>query len=329
MTSRRRRHARRASRQRRLPLRPSAQPHVTSRPRHSSRRPPVRLARPRLSRGRLRGLRRSPRPSRRLLLLRQPQKHPPRHQLNLLLRPSRPRRSRRAPRRSCRRLAPRRPRARCRRRVHRRLCRRHGASSPQAAKNPRGRYCHRLNALQRVPRNRRRHRGPRQRTQPGLHCRRRPACRCRRSLPTVGRSRRLPRRLVRVRVSGFPRRRVLHAPLHAAAARTDLVPPAGSGVPQAAVTVRTVAARAVGALTRERRQLPAVVRADPLVVLVREDRGAHRVADHEADRAAAVAASARNCSLSSSPPIRRWMRQFPRARSSSSGDRRHRKLPPG
>jgi len=111
--------------------------------------------------------------------------------------------------------------------------------------------------------------------------------------------------------------------------RTALVPRADSGVPRAAVTVRTEAGQVAGALTRERRHPPEAVRADPPAVLVREGRGERRVAVHEAGLAAAVVASARNCNLSNSPPIRRSMRPFPRARSSLSGDRRPKKWPPG
>jgi len=95
------------------------------------------------------------------------------------------------------------------------------------------------------------------------------------------------------------------------------------------VTVRTEAGQVAGALTRERRHPPEAVRADPPAVLGREGRGEHREAVHEAGLAAVVVASARNCSLSNSPPIRRSMRPFPRAKSSLSGDRRPKKWPPG
>lgn len=307
MTSRRLRHARLGNRRRRLPPRPRAQPHVTTRRRHSSRRrQPALLARLRLSRGRLRKLHRPPRPRHRHPRPRQPQKHPPRQKLNLLLRPSRLRRRHRALRPTCRRLAPRRRRARCRLRVPRHRYRHHGGWSPQAAKNPRGRFCLHPGVRQRARRNQPRRRGRRRTKRPALHCRRLLlVCRCRRSLPTAGRSRPRPQHLVRDLASRFHRRRVLPAHQHAAGPHTAPVPPAGSGVPRAAVTVRTEAGQAAGALTLERHRPPEVVRADPPVVLVRAVRGEHREAVHEAGLAAAVVASARNCSLSSSPPTRR------------------------
>lgn len=329
MTSRRLRHARLANRRRRLPPRPRAQPRVTTRRRHSSRRrQSALLARLRLSRGRLRRLHRPPRPRHRHPRPRQSQKHPPRQKLNLLLRPSRLRRRHRALRPICRRLAPRRRRARCRRRVPRHRCRRHGGWSLQAARSPRGRFCRHPGVRQRARRNQPRRRGQRRTKRRALHCRRlRLVCRCRRSLPTAGRSRPRPQHLVRDLASQFPRRRVLPALQHAAGPHTAPVPPAGSGVPRAAVTVRTEAGLAAGALTLGRRR-PEAVRADPPAVPVREVRGEHREAVHGAGRAAAVVASARNCSLSSSPPTRRWMRPFPKARSSSNADRRLKRWPP-
>lgn len=307
MTSRRLRHARLGNRRRRLPPRSRAQPRVTTRRRHSSRRrQPALLARLRLSRGRLHKLHRPPGPRHRHLRPRQPQKHPPRQKLNLLLRPSRLRRRHRALRPTCRRLAPRRRRARCRLRVPRRRYRHHGGWSPQAAKNPRGRFCRHPGVRQRARRNQPRRRGRRRTKRPALHCRRLLlVCRCRRSLPTAGRSRPRPQHLVRDLASRFHRRRVLPAHQHAAGPHTAPVPPAGSGVPRAAVTVRTEAGQAAGALTLGRRRPPEAVRADPPAVLVREVRGEHREAVHEAGLAAAVVASARNCSLSSSPPTRR------------------------
>lgn len=307
MTSRRLRHARLGNRRRRLPPRPRAQPHVTTRRRHSSRRrQPALLARLRLSRGRLRKQHRPPRPRHRHPRPRQPQKHPPRQKLNLLLRPSRLRRRHRALRPTCRRLAPRRRRARCRLRVPRHRYRHHGGWSPQAAKNPRGRFCLHPGVRQRARRNQPRRRGRRRTKRPALHCRRLLlVCRCRRSLPTAGRSRPRPQHLVRDLASRFHRRRVLPAHQDAAGPHTAPVPPAGSGVPRAAVTVRMEAGQAAGALTLGRRRPPEAVRADPPAVLVREARGEHREAVHEAGLAAAVVASARNCSLSSSPPTRR------------------------
>ena len=332
MTSRHPRHARLVKRRRRLPPRPSA---TTRRRCSSHRRRPAqrarhRLAKPRLSRGRLRRPRRPPRLSRRLPRSRRPPKLPPRRHLNLLLRPSRLRRSRRAPRRRCRRLAPHRPRARRHRRVPRRRCRRHGGWSPRAARNPRGRFCRHPGVRQRARRNRQRLRGQRRTRRPDPHCRRLlPVCRCRRSLPTAGRSRRRLRRPVRDPESRSPRRRVLPAHQHAAGGRIALDLPVGSDVPPAAAIVRTEVGQAAGAPTPERRRPPVAVLADPPAVLVREGRGGHREAVHEADRAGAVVASARNCSLSSSPPTRRWMRRFPRARSSWSADRQLKKWPPG
>ncbi len=331
MTSRRPRHARLVKRRRRLPLRPRVQPRVTTRQRHSSRRRrSARLARPRLSRSRMSRRHRPRSQRRRLPQPRRPPTHRPRLQLHLLLRPSRLRRRHRALRRTCRRLALRR-RARCHRRVPRRRCRRHGGWSPPAARNQRGRSCRRPGVRQRARRNRPRRRGQRRTRPPDLPCRRLLllVCRCHRNLPMADRSRPRRRRLARDPASRSLRRRALPAHQLAAGARIARVPPAGSGVPRAAVTVRTVAVQAAGARTREHRHPPAAVRADPPAVLVREAREEHREAVHEAGRAAAVVASARNCSLSSSPPTRRWMHPFPRAKSSSSGDRRLKKWPLG
>ncbi len=332
MTSRRPRHARLVKRRRRLLLRPRAQPRVTTRQTHSSRRRrPARHARHRLSRSRMRSRHRPRGLRRRLPQPRRPSTHRPRRQLRLLLRPSRLRRRHRARRRTCRRLALRR-RARCHRRVPRRRCRRrHGGWSPPAARNQRGRSCRRPGVRQRARRNRPRRQGQRRTKLPDLPCRRRLllVCRCHRNLPMADRSRPRRRRLARDPASRSPRRRALPAHQLAAGARIARVPPAGSGVPRAAVTVRTVAGQAAGARTRERRHPLAAVRADPPAALVREAREEHREAVHEAGRAAAVVASARNCSLSSSPPIRRLMRPFPKAKSSSSGDRRLKKWPPG
>jgi len=338
VTSRRPRRARLASRRRRQPLRPRAPPRAMTRQSHNSRRRRrARLARPRLSRGRLRRRHRPPKLRHGFLQPHPPQTQPPRRHLNLLLWPSRLRRRRRALRRICRRLAPHRRRAphrrqaRCRRKAPGRRCRRHGGWSPRAARSLLGRFCRRPGVRQRERRNRPRRRGRRPTRLPDLHCRRPllPACLCRRSLPTDGRSRPRRRHLVRVPASRSRRRRVPPALLLAAGARIAQVLPAGSGVQRAAVTGRTEAGRAAGALTRERRHPPGAVRADHPAVLVQEDHGEHREAVHGADLAAVVAASARNCSRSSSLPTRRSMRPFPKARSSSSEDRRLKKWPPG
>ncbi len=266
-------------------------------------------------------------PPRRLFLRlrqsRQTTTHCPSRRLGLLLR-SRLRRSRP----TCRRPAPHRRRARRRRRVPRRRCHRRGGSSPRAVKSRHGRFCRRRDGRRNAPPKRPRPRGRRRKTGPDLRCRLL-ACPCRRSRPTVVRSRPRRRRPVRVPASRFRRRRVLPARLLAAAGRTARALPAASDAPREAAIDRTEAGPLAGALTPGLRRPPAAVQAVRPAALVREGREEHHEAVREADRAGAGAASAKNCSPSSSPPTRRSTRPSRRARSSSSGVRQPKMSLPG
>ena len=295
---------------------------------------PARLVRRRPNRSRRRNLRPPPRSFRRPPQSRRIRTHRRSQRLSQLL-PSRLRRSRR----TCRRRAPHRRRARrsrrvprrrrahCRRRVPRRRCRR-GGSSPRAVRSRRGRFCRRPDGRRNVPPKRPRPRGRRRRTDPEPRCRLL-ACRCRRSLRTVGRSRPRRRHPVRDPASRFHRRQVLPAHLLAAAGRTAQVPPAASDAPRQAAIDRRAAGPVAGALTPGLRHPPAAVLAAPPVALVREGREVLHEAVREADRAGAGAVSAKNCSPSNSRRTPRSMRPSLRARSSSSGDRRPKMSLPG
>ena len=323
MTSPRLRHARPARRPRSPRRRLSVRRRATRPRRHSNRdrqlARPGRLARRRPSRRRRRNQRPPPRSFRRFPQRCRTRTHRPSQHLSLPP-PSRLRRTRR----TCHRRTP----HRRRRRVPRRRCRRRDGSSHRAVKNRRGRFCRRPGGRRNVPPKRPRHRGRPWTTRPGLRCRRL-VCPCRRNLPTVGRSRPRRRHLVPDLASRFRRRQVLPAHLPAAARRIAQVPLAASDAPQAAAIVRTAVLPVAGAPTPGLRRPPEAAPADPLAVLVREGRGAHHGVVREADRVGVGAVSAKNSSPSSSPPTRRSMHRYLRARSSSSVDRRPKMSPRG
>ena len=318
MTSHSQKRARPASHPRTPLRRPRVARNVMSPLRRSSHRrrlsPLVRPGRPRLNRSRLGHLLRPRRPFRRAPDQRRMPRCPPQQPLDPRQKPSRPRRARPMFRH----------RAPCRL-----ICHRRGVSLLRAARSLRARCCHRRGGRPHEPTNRQHHRGQLPTMRLAQRCRRRPACRCRRSRPMASRSRRRRCRHVPDPASRSRRRQALPAHLTAAAPPIAPVRLVGSAVPRAAVIARTAARLVAGALMPELRRLQADAQAVLPAARVRAGRAVHHEAVREVARADAVAASARNCSPSSSPHTRRWMHPFPTARSSSSEARRLKRSPPG